>query len=168
MNSLKQYIVEKFQVGKDYKHQYVYTPKDKKELIECINNKIEKEGLGTKDKPLDLNDIDTSEITDMSFLFSILHGNLVKLSENGNFDISGWDVSKVTNMRGMFTDSCFDGDISDWDVSNVKNMNGMFFSSTFTGENGNLNNWDVSGVENMRLMFFECPLQKNPPKWYKD
>ena len=59
MYSLRHYIIEKFQVPKDYKEQYAYAPKDKKELIKCIKEKIEKEGLGTKDNPLDLNDIDT-------------------------------------------------------------------------------------------------------------
>ena len=194
MNSLKEYITEKFQVSKNSIGQYTYTPKDKDELIECIVNKIKKEGYGTKDNPLDLNDIDTSKITDMNSLFDTLDGNpmLISLSTNGNFDISDWNVSNVENMDWMFYHSLFNGDISDWNVSNVTNMEYMFYGSDFTGENGDISKWDVSNVknmdfmfchskfagnivnwnvnnvENMKYMFTKCPLQKNPPQWYHE
>ena len=39
-----------------------------------------------------------------------------------NGDISGWNVSNVTDMSGMFYKSEFNGDISCWDVSSVTNM----------------------------------------------
>ena len=151
MNSLKDYITEKFQVSKDYKRQHVYTPNDKKELIKCIKDKIKKEGYGTEDVPLDLNDIDTSSITDMGELFSNESGApLVKLSRTGYFDISDWDVSNVESMVSMFKKSNFNGDISDWDVSSVKNMKWMFGGSKFDGD---LSDWDVSNVEDMACMF---------------
>ena len=167
MISLNSYITEKFQVSKDYKRQYAYQPKTKGELIDCIIEKTNKEGFGTKDKPLDLNDIDTSKITDMSYLF---YGSdnyrLCNLSKNGNFDISDWDVSNVTNMEAMFYNSNFDGDISEWNVSNVKNMEYMFTFSQFTGKNGDISNWDISNVKNMYAIFYNCQLEDNPPKWY--
>ena len=143
----------------------MYYPKTKDELIKCIKEKIENEGLGTKDKPLDLNDIDTSKIDDMSGLFSHF-GSLKKLSLNGHFDISDWDVSKVENMGSMFQGSNFNGDLSKWDVGNVEIMSGMFFKSNFTGENGDISNWDVSKVEDTHFMFYSCPLRTSPPKWY--
>ena len=41
-----------------------------------------------------------------------------------NQDISGWDVSNVTNMAGMFLgNQYFNQDLSSWDVSNVTNCN---------------------------------------------
>ena len=40
----------------------------------------------------------------------------------------------------------------------------MFAHSKFDGD---ISNWDVSKVVNMRDMFDDCPLEKNPPKWYK-
>ena len=41
----------------------------------------------------------------------------------------------------------------------------MFYKSNF---NGDISNWDVSNVEYMNYMFYNSPLQKNPPKWYKE
>ena len=41
-------------------------------------------------------------------------------------DISGWDVSNVTNMETMFYEAPFNGDLSKWNVSNVTNMGNMF------------------------------------------
>ena len=42
-------------------------------------------------------------------------------------DLSNWDVSKVTDMQGMFCDcESFNQNISSWNVSNVTNMDFMF------------------------------------------
>jgi surface protein len=65
----------------------------------------------------------------------------------------------------MFHNSKFNGDISNWDVSNVTNMRGMFGLSKF---NCDISSWDVSKVFAMDDMFEECPLQNNPPKWYRN
>ena len=45
-----------------------------------------------------------------------------------------WDVSNITNMSHMFSDSKFNGNISEWNVSNVTNMRSMFYHSQFTGD----------------------------------
>lgn len=67
------------------------------------------------------------------------------------------DVSKITNMNGLFHETPFNGNISDWDVSNVKDMSNMFdHCIEFTGINTNLSNWNVSQVEKMRAMFYTC------------
>jgi len=40
-----------------------------------------------------------------------------------NGDVSRWDISKVTNVRGMFYEaSSFNMDVSNWDVSRVTRM----------------------------------------------
>ena len=83
----------------------VVTVKTRNELDRIIKDTIRKEGPNC-----DLNFIDTSKITDMSYLF---------LKSNFNGDISNWNVSNVENMNHMFSDSSFNGDISAWDVSNV-------------------------------------------------
>ena len=69
-----------------------------------------------------------------------------------NDDISSWDVSNVTNMREMFYDAeIFNQDISSWDVSNVTTMRDMFgFANSF---NQDISSWDVSNVTNMFVMF---------------
>ena len=134
-----------------------YHPKTKEDLIDCIKDKIKKEGLGTKDNPLDLNDIDTSEIKDMSSLFNAEDGlidaedgQLQELAKNGYFDISQWDVSNVKDMSNLFLYSEFNGDISNWDVSNVEEMFAIFRHSNF---NGDISQWDVSNVKDMGAMF---------------
>lgn len=69
----------------------------------------------------DLNWLDTSKITYMKDLF---HGI------NYNPDISGWDVSNVTNMQSMFaSNDLFNCDISNWDVRKVIDMKYMFLKA---------------------------------------
>ena len=68
-----------------------------------------------------LNWIDVSEIDDRCYLF--------KDFSDFNGDLSGWNVSHVTDMSYMFYGSWFTGDISRWNVSRVANMEGMFQNS---------------------------------------
>jgi len=155
---------------------YVCHPKTKEELQKIIEERIKKEGTNC-----DLNDIDVSEINDMSKLFQ---------NSKFNGDISKWDVSNVTNMHHMFLNSLFNNDISEWDVSNVKDMHGMFFYSDFNHDiskwdvsnvvdmsdmfscsvfDNDISNWKVSDKANLKNMFFDSPLENNHnlPKWYK-
>ena len=136
MKSLAQFIQEKLLIKKS---KYNYFPETKEELQDIINQRIESEG-----NEVNLNDIDVSNITDMSKLFK----NFI----NFNGDISKWDVSNVTNMSYMFFNCYkFNQDISSWDVSNVTDMSWMFAEiKTF---NQDISNWDVSNVTNMSYMF---------------
>ena len=112
MKSITTYINEALKLGKS---RYKYHPQTKEELQEIILKRIKEEG-----NEVDLNDIDVSNITDMSDLF--------KYFEKFNGDISNWDVSNVRDMSGMFK-HChkFNQDISNWNVSKVKNMKKMMF-----------------------------------------
>ena len=127
------------------KKQYNYCPQTKEELADLLDQLLEERGWEA-----DLNDIDTSNITDMSVLFSF----------NGfNGDISGWDVSNVTTMENMFC-GCkkFEGKgLENWDVSNVTNMYEMF--AYCHSLDCDLSNWDVSNVTNMGFMFYKCPIK---------
>ena len=77
-------------------------------------------------------------------------------------DLSGWNVSNITDMMGMFaftgaSSTVFTiGDLSGWDVSAVTDMSHMFIStgeSSATFTLGNLNSWNVSKVRDMSYMF---------------
>ena len=86
MKSLKSYIQEKLIIKKG--NNYKYLPETKEELKDLIKKRIKEEG-----NEVDLNDIDTSNITDMSNLFK---------GTDFNGDISKWDVSNVKDMVRMF------------------------------------------------------------------
>ena len=150
MKTLQHYITEKILINKNSKLAYNYYPETKYELKDIIKRRIESEG-----KKCDLNDIDTSNITDMSWLFE---------DSNFNGDISRWNVSNVKRMDNMFANSNFNGDISNWDVSNVTSMYGMFYKSEF---NGDISNWDVSNVKFKLYMFDECPIEEKYKPQFK-
>ena len=70
-------------------------------------------------------------------------------------DITGWNVSKVTNMIGTFAfNTSFNQDISSWDVSNVETMRSMFYDATAFDQD--ISGWDVGQVTNMQFMFYEA------------
>ena len=107
-------------IGKNISEFSVYScqPKTKEELEKIIKDRISKEGSNC-----DLNDIDVSMITDMSYLF---------FDSKFNGDISNWDVSNVEDMSGMFAYSKFKRDISKWNVRKDCHVENMF-TGLFTG-----------------------------------
>ena len=116
MKQINYYILERLHINKDTgNHSYNYHPKTRDELEKLIYKLIKERG-----NEADLNDIDTSKITNMFQLF---------FRSKFNGDISKWDVSNVEYMEYMFTKSEFNGDISKWDVSKVKYMKYMFGES---------------------------------------
>ncbi len=75
--------------------------------------------------------------------------------------IGEWDVSRVTNMAGLFKDIMhFNEPLENWDVSNVVDMSNMF-ERCFTF-NQPLNAWNVSNVRNMKFMFSQAYLFNQP------
>ena len=118
----------------------------------------------------DLSTWDTSNVTDMAYLFS---------NSNYRGNISTWDTSNVTDMRGMFQyDGAFTGDLSNWDVSKVKHMDDMFREATSFNSDlpwdtsslismvgvfrsaysfvGDVSGWDVSRITDMSNVFLNA------------
>ena len=152
MKHIKNYINERLHITS--KQRYSCKPRSKKQLKEIIIQRIKEDG-----PECDLNDINVSNIKDMSHLFdatdacSGYDGNPIFETFNG--DISLWDVSNVTNMSFMFI-KCekFNCDLSQWNVSNVRNMKAMF--NWCIKFNCDISKWNVSNVENMWCMFHMC------------
>ncbi|ELC6641683.1 BspA family leucine-rich repeat surface protein [Listeria monocytogenes] len=72
---------------------------------------------------LDLSNFDTSKVTDMSWMFSE--------SATASLDLSSFDTSSVTSMRGMFHESAATSiDVSSFDTSKVTDMHYMFASAS--------------------------------------
>ena len=69
--------------------------------------------------------------------------------------INNWNVSKITDMSGLFQDTNFGihpfDIIDNWNVENVTNMDSMFKNATLF--NGSIGNWNVDNVINMDNMF---------------
>ena len=114
MQNIGTYITEKLKLNKDSGSHYNYHPKDRDELRQLIQELLKERG-----KDADLNDIDTSDITDMHHLFYGLNIH--------NINISEWDVSNVKDMWMMFYGCVkFDCDLSEWDTTECKIKAGMF------------------------------------------
>ena len=127
----------------------------------------------------DLNDIDTSAITDMSDLFnmsSFYIGAKYKLLPNGDdglrkdhitdIQIDRWDTSNVKKMCSMF-DSCtyMTCEPGSWDVSKVKDMSFMF--SNCDSFDGDIGDWKTTSLHDMQHMFCKCrKFNSDISKWY--
>jgi len=91
---------------------------------------------------------DLSQVLDMSYMFYD--------ATNFDSDISGWNVSTVTDMSWMFGVTAFNQNINGWDVSSVTNMQGMFFADAVFNKDLNLWGNKVALVKNMSSMFYRA------------
>ncbi|ECB9705980.1 BspA family leucine-rich repeat surface protein [Listeria monocytogenes] len=101
---------------------------------------------GSDSTSLDLSSFDTSSVTNMAFMFYS--------SAAASLDLSTFDTSSVTNMYCMFRycDVATSIDVSNFNTSNVTNMGSMFsYTSAVTGLD--VSEFDTSKVTNMNGMF---------------
>ena len=168
MKTLNQYIQEKLIINKDY-HDDTIVVKSFDELRKIIDDRYDKLGPGTKQIPIDFNDIDVSNI-DSFYNYNksiVCDSGLFERTKFKYIDISDWDVSNVKLMCSMF-DGCDKlesvGDISKWDVSKVTDMSFMFCDCC--SFNQNISDWDVSSVTEMQYMFYNCKkFNQDLSKW---
>ena len=117
----------------------------------------------------ELSNWDTSNVTDMSGLFSLAKNipdistwntsSVINMSSmfnktlNFNQNIGNWDTSKVTDMDYMFHEATnFNQDIGKWNTSNVKDF--MFMFKNAKKFNADISNWDVSKATSYLGVFF--------------
>lgn len=96
---------------------------------------------------IDTSKLDTSRVTNMSYMFS-------ESSNLKSLDVSNWDTSKVTNMSNMFAKASglTSLDVSRWDTRNVRNMLSMFReASSLTSLD--VSRWNTSQVSTTAYMF---------------
>ena len=86
---------------------------------------------------------DLSVATDMTYMLR----NSAVTTE----DLSGWNVSNIETMIGVFQSTSFNGDITTWDTSSVTNMTGLFYSNS--SFNQPIGAWNTSAVTSMESVF---------------
>ena len=145
MKTLALHMNEALKIGKNLGKFSTYScqPKTKDELVEIISERTISDGY-----KCDLNDIDTSLITDMSYLFYYL---------DFRGDISEWNVSNVEDMSRMFFGANFNQDISKWNTKNVKDMSRMFQYSTFDQD---ISNWKINKDCDTAHIFLKCSIKE--------
>ena len=171
-----------------------FTPKDKKELIRLIVGGISLDKIDVTliDDMGNLFPTIANVLWQIEFsLDSDIPVEWEKecLTQEFFNGIEDWNTSNVVDMSGMFS-GCkyFNSDISkwdtsnDWNVSNVEDMGRMFVNAK--SFNQPLDKWKLKEVNiaysnlsgkgikvatnfYVMTMFEGCPLESNPPKWWK-
>ncbi|CDA59911.1 conserved domain protein [Clostridium sp. CAG:524] len=107
---------------------------------------------------LDLSSFDTSNVTNMSYMFSGNTSNVTDMSfmfygsQAPTLDVSNFNTSNVTDMSFMFYGSQAPTlDVSNFNTSNVTNMSSMFSDSQATTLD--VSNFNISNVTDMSYMF---------------
>jgi len=114
-------------------------------------------GLGTR--LLEIPATLPTSVRDLSGCFQALTGTV----SSNQFDlatISGWDVSRVTNMSSMFKNNqAFNSSLNTWNVGLVTSMSNMFYNGIF---NQSLSNWNTQSVQDFTFMFAGSGGNRNP------
>ena len=99
---------------------------------------------------INLTSVDTSNVTDMSYMFSFCQSLI-------NLDVSTFDTSKVTSMGCMFQkcEKLTSLNLANFNTSKVTNMSYMF-NICYKLESINVSNFDTSKVTTMLQMFNKC------------
>lgn len=151
---IREYISEKLIIDKNYV-TYNYSPKTPEELREIIIKRYNEQGPGTKNKPINFNDIDVSRMTS----FFDVDTTAFRNTEFRYIDVSNWDVSNCTDFRSLFgycEQLVSVGDLSNWNMSSATRINSMFSHCTKLKQVGDLGKWNIHNIEWCCAMFIEC------------
>ena len=126
-----------------------------------------------KSTTLDVSNLDTSKVKDMSYMFAGCTATTItgldKLNTSNvtdmfnmfynnsatTLDLSSFDTSKVTTMSGMFNGSKATSlNLSSFNTSLVEDMSDMFYESKATVLD--LSSFDTSNVSDISNMFYSC------------
>lgn len=152
MKGITQYIIEKLKITKDNIHrgEYKYFPEDNEELNGILLQKIE----DSKNRTLDVSDIDVSNLETLSGMFSF--EEMKYIDKIIGFD--SWDVSGISEINFLFS-GCGNlkqiQGLENWDTSGIKEMTGVFFLCRNL-ESLDLSGWDMSSVTYTKNMFAGC------------
>ena len=143
-----------------------YAPNNKKELFRFLDN-----------PNINLGEINTSKITDMSELFlnstrqdfsGIESWNTENVTSmramffgaiNFNVNIASWNTKKVLDMQFMFKNAkSFNQPLNRWNVSNVMDMSGMFEGAEKF--NQDLSSWDIKSLKYKENIFNDCDIKE--------
>ncbi len=160
MKTLTQHIEEKLKVNKNYQNIYADAPSCNYDLRQILENRFTKFGGGTKNNPVNLNDIDVSDIVDFSHVFKYIDFNYI--------DVSEWNTSQAVQMDEMFSHcrELQELDLSNWNVENVKSMKEMFKSCTNIYEiilKTNKHKWNTAILNDASNMFDSCHKLRSIP-----
>ena len=106
------------------------------------------DGNGAMLSNVDGTNLDVSNVTDMSYMFT---GD----NTDGLSSLANWNVNNVTNMSYMFNGDSIDNlsPLAKWNVNNVTNMSHMFDGNRIRNLSP-LAKWNVNNVTNMSYMFY--------------
>lgn len=119
---------------------FLYNPQTKEELIQFIN-----------DPNINLSDINTEQITDMSELFKDS-----QIDEQRLYGVAGWKVTNVTNFDSMFENCTNFNTILYWDMSSAITTRRMFANCTNLYETPSLSN--MNNITDASFMFLNCKI----------
>ena len=130
---------------------------------------------GTYAETIDLTGSDTSNVTDMHYMFSssnflkqiiglntfntsnvenmyYMFGDSRKLT---NLDVGNWNTSKVQNMSYVFvrTNSLESLDVSNWNTSSATTVEGMLSTGSSNLTSFDLSRWDTSKITSFDYLF---------------
>ncbi len=108
---------------------------------------------------LDLSNFDTSNVINMSSMFNMWYSSIDTASTGSlaSLDLSSFDTSNVTDMRSMFAfnTSLTTINVDSFDTKRVTDMYHMFIYCTSL-KNIELGSFNTSNVTNMNRMFYNC------------